>query len=194
MRLRGSTARRVQLPLMALVLLVASCSNGADADTTTTTDPDTTTTAAPTTVVTTTVPEETTTTTTQPLVIESPEDALVAFLALMRDGRYEEAERLYGGTYEILIGWNEPVDPSDQVALLEASCTYQLRCELLIRRIEVDETAPAGVFGFLVEFEWPDGELVTLESYDGTIKTQWRFQVIEEGDGYPVLDLPLYLG
>ncbi len=47
---------------------------------------------------------------------------LTDFLSLLQSKEYESAELLFGGSYDMLIGYNPDLDPADHAALLERAC------------------------------------------------------------------------
>jgi len=127
--------------------------------------------------------------------VRAAADALVAFLEAMRDGDYAAAEALYGGSYEVLTDWNPTLDPSDEVGLLEATCTSQLRCELTVRRILGGLEVAEG-WEFWIEFQDPEGQLWSSgpccgSDTDPTV-SQFLFVVAPGPEGPRVLTLPVY--
>jgi hypothetical protein len=57
------------------------------------------------------------------------EKTLGDYLLYLSEGNYAQAADLYGGSYDLLQGYNPTVDPSDFAALLEQGCTLNgLRC------------------------------------------------------------------
>jgi len=122
-------------------------------------------------------------------------EALAAFLTAAHDGDYVTAASLYGGGYESLADWNPSVDSSDGPALFEAACTYQLRCELAVRRFLSGPIQP-GRYTFYVEFETDGGELWTMGpccgSETGPTVSQFPFVVSWTAGGPRVLTMPVY--
>jgi hypothetical protein len=56
-------------------------------------------------------------------------DALLSFFSALANELYPEAVRLYGGSYEILRGWNPDQDPADLTGLWQSACRYNgLQC------------------------------------------------------------------
>jgi len=122
-------------------------------------------------------------------------EALEAFLTATHEGDYVTAASLYGGSYEALIDWNPSVDSADGAALFAAACTYQLRCELAVRRVLAGSNQP-DEYTFYVEFQTDDGELWTMgpccgSETDPTL-SQFLFVVSWTADGPRVLTTPIY--
>ncbi len=90
--------------------------------------------------------------------LDSAEMALADFFQHLADGEYEQADSLYGGSYESLQSLNLEISPDDHAALWQYGCDLNgLQCLPLLRvvsrqRISVDE------FIFTVEFEGADGK------------------------------------
>lgn len=88
--------------------------------------------------------------------------ALMDFFDALNQRVFEQAVRMYGGSYEVLQGYNPEIDPMNHVALLEAGCTFNgLMCLRVLdtRLIQADE---AGDFVYTVTFANPDGSQFVL--------------------------------
>lgn len=127
--------------------------------------------------------------------------ALTAFFDHLNAGRYPEATELYGGSYEVLIGYNPDLDPQDLAGLFRNGCTVNgLQC-LEVRDARLQEQVPAtGEYRFLVEFSTADGELFVRGPCCGATEeempseSEFLFTVVRGGDGeYRVQDLPVYV-
>jgi hypothetical protein len=194
-----------RVAVLVVVVLAGSCtarSEGGDPTTTVpTTIPAPTTTAATSTTTgattTSTLPEETTTTGSPipPADVADAEAAALDLLTAMREGRYDDALKLYAGPYDELANWNEDLDPTDHRALLERACERQLTCEWEVRSIEFEMVRGDGTLVFLVEYEDADGQLVTRwnPAVDSMI-SRFPFWVIRVGDVYRAYHLPQYPG
>ena len=56
-------------------------------------------------------------------------NTMMHFFADLNNAQYEDAALSYGGSYEVLQGYNPDIDPGDKVALLKASCEVNgLQC------------------------------------------------------------------
>lgn len=126
--------------------------------------------------------------------------ALVDFFSHLEEGDFDTAQELYGGSYEVLIGFNPSLDPDDHAALWENACSLNgFQC-LGVRTATFKELTVQGEYIFTVEFNLPDGTLFVLGPCCGATETemppvsQFEYRVIEDTDGnYVVLDLPVYV-
>lgn len=92
-------------------------------------------------------------------VAELARQSLVQFTEYLHEGKYDEAARLYGGTYEVMISHNEDVDPEDRIALWRRACTINGAQCLRVRSATVQEQISPTEYVFLVGFEYDDGTL-----------------------------------
>lgn len=131
---------------------------------------------------------------------QAARQVLLAYFSALRGGRYAEAARVYGGSYETLIEQNPQIDPQSHAALLEAACTVNgFQC-LQVRNARLQEhPAQAGEYRFAVEFSSADGELFVLGPCCGAADTEsppqseFVFTVARAGEGaYQVRELPVY--
>ena len=106
---------------------------------------------------------------------------------------------MYGGSYEILVGYNPDLNPDDHAALLQNGCLLNgFQC-LSMRTVTFKEITPKGEYIFTAEFNNPDGSLFELGACCGETPTtppqvQFEYRVMEGGDGnFAVLDLPVYV-
>lgn len=129
----------------------------------------------------------------------SAENALQNYFAALNAARYEKADRLFGGGYDTLTGWNPDIDPGDHTALWEAGCSGNgLQC-LPVRSLSLMEHT-GDIYLFTVEFNNPDGSLFVRGPCCGADETEmpstskFEVRVQESEDGkYLVLDLPVYI-
>ena len=49
---------------------------------------------------------------------------LITFFEKLNQGQYEDAIALYGGSYEVLQGYNPDVDPQDKATLMKFGCEF----------------------------------------------------------------------
>jgi hypothetical protein len=132
-----------------------------------------------------------------PTRLDRARDALRAYFGALYAGRYADAARLYGGSYEILAGWNPDVSASDHVALLERGCGQNgLQC-LRLKRIVGETAISASEFHFVVEFLNDDGTTFKLGpccgDTSGPTITRFEDTVKKIGAAYLVQDLPVYV-
>jgi hypothetical protein len=126
--------------------------------------------------------------------------AVVDFYDNLNQGAYDQAAGLYGGSYEVLQGYNPGIDPGDRASLLEAGCKFNgLMClrVLDLTLIHADEPRE---FIFSVVFANPDGSQFVLGPCCGATEeemppvTLFNVHVTCEQDGAcRVLDLPPYV-
>lgn len=125
--------------------------------------------------------------------------ALTGFFDALSTAKYGAAAELYGGSYEILVGYNPDLDPDDYATLWERGCLVNgLQC-LAVRTATFNELTAAGEYIFTVEFNHADDSLFVRGPCCGETPTtppqfQFEYRVIEGGDGkFQVLDLPVYV-
>lgn len=126
---------------------------------------------------------------------------LMSFFDHLNAARYQEASELYGGSYDVLLGYNPEVDPNDHAALLQRACVANgFQC-LQVRRARLEGTgSPSHGYRFVVEFSTPDGGLFVRTpccgagSADMPTESQFTFTVASSNDGvYRVQELPVYV-
>ena len=125
--------------------------------------------------------------------------ALTDFLSALHSGDYTAAEALYGGSYDILIGYNADLDPADHAALLERACTTNGFNCLLLKTAGLDQMISESEFLFTVELQTDDGALFEIgpccgEDEEGSVPiSEFNFTVIRTATGqWQILDLPPY--
>jgi hypothetical protein len=127
------------------------------------------------------------------------EAAMLEFYALLHEGRYDEAASLYGGSYEILRGYNPDLDPEDRSGLLRSACTLNGFYCAPVRRVLEAVPRADGAFEFTVEFEGEDGPFTLRACCDSsaedlTGETQFQVGVLPSGGGeYRIESLPIYV-
>lgn len=102
---------------------------------------------------------EETSTSQPPTLGANAEETLKKFYGLLNEGDYEDAISLYGGSYEILQGWNPDMDPGDFAGLFQMACEFNGLMCLKVRDIVSITTTDERDFLFEVEFANPDGSL-----------------------------------
>lgn len=125
--------------------------------------------------------------------LERARESLFSYLSLLHAGRYAEAVKLYGGSYDILRDWNPALDSNDYAALFENGCeTNGLMC-LDVAGFLLKEVASPHEFKFNVEFITEDGSLFVSGS-ETLPQSQFVFTVSKDEDGkFLVQDLPVYV-
>lgn len=126
-------------------------------------------------------------------------EALTSYFSLLRAGRYGEAIHYYGGTYDILRGWNPDIDEDDYATLFKRGCTGNgLQC-LRIRIIVREEQVSPTEFRFIVEFMNDDGTPFVRGPCCGATEeqmppqAQFTFTVRKADNRFLVQDLPVYV-
>lgn len=130
---------------------------------------------------------------------EKAQATLLEFLNNLHDGKYDEAARLYGGSYQPLIDQNPAVDPMNHETLWQSACTMNgMQCLQAII-MGMREEVPSEKYLFLVEFIEQDGTLYKLGPCCGADEpgsppqSVFLFKVIRiEGGKFTVLDMPTY--
>ena len=143
-------------------------------------------------------------TTPTPNLAPSEDEALAAhaiydFFNTLQAGDYAEAAQQFGGSYDVLTGYNPEVDPDDFATLWRNGCSINgLNC-LKARSLTLAGQPAPGEYLFDVEFSTREGELFVLGPCCGVDETQqppvWVFPirvVRGEDGGYRVIDLPPY--
>ena len=126
-------------------------------------------------------------------------EALFAFFDTLQAGDYAEAAQQFGGSYDVLTGYNPEVDPADVATLWRNGCSINgLNC-LKARDLTLADRPAEGEYLFNVQFSTREGELFVLGPCCGVDKTQqppvslFPIRVARGEDGrYRVMDLPPY--
>lgn len=131
---------------------------------------------------------------------ELARQSLIQFTEYLHEGKYDEAARLYGGPYEVMISHNEDVDPEDRIAVSRRACTINGAQCLRVRSATLQEQISPTEYVFLVEFEYDDGTLFVQGPCCGADETQqpprsqFPYRVARQpGNDFVVLDMPIYL-
>lgn len=147
-----------------------------------------------------TLPGEISTPTIPSQIEETARGTLRSFFAYLNQGDYEQAVRLYGGSYEELYYMNPTINPENKAELLESGCQFNgFMCMKVLNEslVEVKETSE---FIFEVNFANPDGSLYIMGPCCGASeevsppKSNFVIHVIcETEDVCRVVDLPPYV-
>ncbi|OGO25850.1 MAG: hypothetical protein A2136_09980 [Chloroflexi bacterium RBG_16_54_11] len=86
------------------------------------------------------------------------QQVLVEFLKDLHNGRYEDAAKLYGGTYETMIDHNPNLDPTDHIGLMKNACTINGSQCLEVKSVTIYEISATEI-RYNVEFLNADGTL-----------------------------------
>lgn len=127
-------------------------------------------------------------------------NALSQFFDHLHVGRYEEAVKLYGGSYQVMIDQNPTIDPADLVALIKNACTVNgFQC-LQLKIAGIEYKPSPNEYLFTVQFQNNDGSLFELGPCCGAPETEQppvslfevRVKQVAEGQ-FRVLDMPPYM-
>jgi hypothetical protein len=124
----------------------------------------------------------------------------VDFYSALSQGAYDQAALLYGGSYEMLQGFNPEIDPTDQVKLLGAGCEFNGLMCLPVLDLSFVEVNDQQEYVFEVTFANPDGSQFILGPCCGATEeemppmSEFPGRVACQRDGAClVLDLPPYV-
>jgi hypothetical protein len=136
------------------------------------------------------------------VIASSPDharDSLLGFFSALGSGSYAEAAQLFGGSYEILEGWNPEIPASERAALWEAACTRNgLQCMKRVEVLQVEEVSTEET-RLTVRFRTDGGnEFVLGPCCGATVEEMppvrdFEFTVRRSGDRYLVETLPVYV-
>jgi hypothetical protein len=129
---------------------------------------------------------------------QQAQETLTNFFVLLHDGKYAEADALYGGSYDGLTAMNPDIDPNDHAALWENGCTLNGYMCLTSKNV-ISATQAGDTFHFVVEFANADGSLFVLGPCCGATETemppvsQFEYTVTKVGEKFFVQGLPPYV-
>jgi hypothetical protein len=128
------------------------------------------------------------------------EGALINFHTFLNQEDYNKAAELYGGSYEVLLGYNPTLSENDKADLLMAGCEFNGFMCLEILSAELIDVNDQGEYVYEVKFENPDGSELVLGPCCGATeeemppKSSFTVRVQCEGDvSCKVMDLPPYV-
>jgi hypothetical protein len=130
---------------------------------------------------------------------ERAQYVLLDFLRNLHNGKYDEAARLYNGSYQTMIDHNPNIDPNDHTALLRKACTLNgMQC-LQAKIVGLEESVSNEKYVFIVEFLKHNGTLFMLEPCCGENnpnfppQSVFLFTVIKgDQNQFTVKDMPPY--
>jgi hypothetical protein len=130
---------------------------------------------------------------------ERAQYTLIGFLENLHNGKYDEAARLYGGSYQTMIDHNPDIDPNDHTALLRNACTLNgMQC-FRGKIIGLEDKVSDAKYVFIVELLKDDGILFVLGPCCGGNQTSsppqsvFLFTVIKvDPNEFTVMDMPPY--
>ena len=133
------------------------------------------------------------------LNLQTAQDCLESFFALLSYGAYEQAASLYAGSYEELHSINPGIPVDNYAALWESACTLNGYQCLKIKQVLQAYADGNGVYHFLVEFKRSNGEPLVVGPCCGADATQmpprsqFEFKVIRRKGRFLVQDMPIYV-
>jgi len=126
--------------------------------------------------------------------------AVTKFHEFLNLGEYEQAADLYGGSYDVLLGYNPSLSEDDTMDMLKAACEFNGFMCLGILRAELMEGNDGDEIVFKVKFANPDGSEFVLGPCCGASEEEippvstFMVHVQCEDDGTClVMDLPPYV-
>ena len=126
--------------------------------------------------------------------IDQASNTLISFFDFLYNQNYEEATKLFGGGYGVVINWNSDVDPNDYPTLLMRGCEWNgFQCFLRVSKLIKAEQISPMEYHFIVVFINPDGSLYQRRGVNDTVVSQFLFRVAKNCNGkYFVVDWPFY--
>jgi len=108
--------------------------------------------------------------------LEHAQQTLIDFFSLLSNGDYAEAVERFADDadtqfFETAQQNNPEVDHNDLAALMEAACTFQLRCMEILQVVSGEQVSETE-FVFVAEFANPDGTLFVLGPCCGADETE----------------------
>jgi hypothetical protein len=136
----------------------------------------------------------------EPPLVSKARTALREFYALLNQAKYDQAAELYGGSQELLLGYNPFLDEKDTAELLQAACEFNGFMCLELLSASLSEVRNQFELVFEVEFANSDGSLFVLGPCCGeneeTMSSKSSFTVhvhCSSEDSCLVIDLPPYV-
>lgn len=87
---------------------------------------------------------------------------LITFFEKLNQGQYEDAIALYGGSYEVLQGYNPDVDPQDKATLMKFGCEFNGLTCLQVYDAVIKSQNSNNEFLFEVRYSNKEGEIFEL--------------------------------
>jgi len=130
----------------------------------------------------------------------SAHNAVYLFFDNLHTGHYEDAVKLYSGSYQLMIDQNPAIDPADHVELMKSACTVNgFQC-LQLKVAGIEYKPSPNEYLFTVQFQNDDGSLFVLGPCCGASETEqppvslFEVRVMQVAEGeFRVLDMPPYM-
>ncbi|HSM24011.1 MAG TPA: hypothetical protein VK856_04030 [Anaerolineaceae bacterium] len=125
---------------------------------------------------------------------------LITFFEKLNQAKYQDAIPYYGGSYEVLQGYNPDIDPQDKVTLMQYGCEFNGLTCLQVYDAEILNRISETEFLYKVRFSNLDGEIFVLGPCCGATEEEmppvslFEIRVTCDSDSNcKVLDLPPYV-
>lgn len=125
---------------------------------------------------------------------------LITFFEKLNQGQYEDAVALYGGSYEVLQGYNPDIDPQDKTNLMKFGCEFNGLTCLQVHDAVIKSQNSDNEFLFEVRYSNKEGEIFELGPCCGATEEEMPpvslFEIrvtCEPESNCKVLDLPPYV-
>ena len=130
----------------------------------------------------------------------SAQNAIYLFFDNLHTGHYEDAVKLYGGSYQVMIDQNPAIDPADHAELMKSACTVNgFQC-LQLKAAGIEYKPAPNEYLFTVQFQNDDGSLFVLGPCCGASETEqppvslFEVRVMQVAEGeFRVQDMPPYM-
>ncbi len=136
---------------------------------------------------------------TQLTPLEQARVVLTDYLDALSQQDYQRAADRYGGSLEVLTGYNPTLDPLDVPALLKNGCEFNGLMCLPPLKILKEEVLINDRFAFTLQLVNREGEVFEIGACCGADPedvipvNEFVFEVEQDGDEFKVLTLPPYV-
>ena len=127
-------------------------------------------------------------------------NTLISYFADLNNAEYEKAALLYGGSYEVLQGYNPEITPTDKIALLQAGCERNGLMCMQVMTAKQESVENSLIYHYKVSFRAPDNSEFVLGPCCGATETEMPpiryFEVTvvcDKENSCQVMDLPPYV-
>ena len=125
---------------------------------------------------------------------------LITYFEKLNQGKFEDAVTFYGGSFEVLQGYNPDINPLDRTTLMQFGCEFNGLTCLQVYDAEFKNKLSENEFLFDVRFRNSEGEIFVLGPCCGATEEEmppvsvFEIRVIcESNTSCKVLDLPPYV-
>jgi hypothetical protein len=131
---------------------------------------------------------------------EQAESVLRQYFSHLHQGDYQAAVELYGGSYQLLTGFNPDIDPADRETLLQHGCEMNGLACLRVEDVLAVSRTGVGKYTLTVTFLTELRDTFQLGPCCGEDPTgnppvsEFDFRIEQDENGeYKVVDLPVYV-